>query len=208
MGKNVRTETGGRNEAFQTTHWTELLAARTLTPERRREVVATIVGRYWKPVYAYLRRKGKDNEEAKDLTQGFFEKVVLGRRLIQQADQRKGKFRSFLLTALDHYVADAFAKERAKKRMPPGGLVRLDRTDFPDVPVSGHASTPAEAFTYAWACQMLDEVLAAVETGCRKDRLGQHWEVFRRTVVEPALSGAEPPSLSHLCAELAKWVCT
>ncbi len=113
MGKYDRTELGGQGGAFETTHWTEILSARTLDENRRKATMDKLLGRYWKPVYCYLRRKGRDNETAKDLTQGFFQEVVLGRDLVQKAESQKGRFRTFLLTALDHYVTSVDRAETA-----------------------------------------------------------------------------------------------
>jgi DNA-directed RNA polymerase specialized sigma24 family protein len=192
---------GAKNESIWRTRWTEILAARTLDVERQREAVGRVMGRYWRPVYAYLRGRGRDHAEAEDLVQGFFAEVVMGRELIQQADPAKGRFRTFLLTALDRYVRDEHEKGAARKRMPGGGVRSLDAFEqLPPVPAA--EATPEEAFTYAWASQLLDEVLADVEAQCRQARHGRHWEVFRRTVLEPVLSGAEAPPMAELCREL------
>ena len=93
-----------------------MLSARTGDDVHRKEAVGAILERYWKPVYCYLRRKGHDNEAAKDITQGFFCDVVLSRNLVPQADPTKGRFRTFLLTALDRYVIDRHRKEAAQVR--------------------------------------------------------------------------------------------
>jgi RNA polymerase sigma-70 factor (ECF subfamily) len=78
-----RTSMGGAETRFQRTCWTDILNAKTLDEPRRREVTNDLIKKYWKPVYCYLRRKGCSNEAAKDLTQGFFHEIVLGRDLIQ-----------------------------------------------------------------------------------------------------------------------------
>ena len=202
MKSSEYTSIGGIGGSFQTTHWTEILSAQTLDPARRREVVGTIAGQYWKPVYAYLRRKGRDNEEAKDLTQGFFEEVILGRKLIQQADRGKGHFRTLLLAALDRYVTSVYRSETAKKRRPDGGLVRLGVVDGYEIPEPASRTTPDQAFVYAWASTLLDEVLDLVEDGCLQAGLDNHWEVFRRTVLEPTLTASKAPPLFQICTEL------
>ena len=201
MKHSDRTGIGGRQEAFPRTDWAQVLRARTLTPGRRQQAVGAVAEQYWKPVYCYLRRKGKDNEEAKDLTQGFFCEVVLGKDLIQQADADKGRFRTFLLTALDHYVGMEWRKGNRLKRRPEGGVIPLDAFDEPPAVPAGNA-TPEEAFAYAWASRLLDEVIDDVEAGCREDGYEKHWEVFRQRVLEPLLSGASQPSLAQLCDEL------
>ena len=202
VGRGSKTDIGGQDESFQRTQWTEILDARTLDPDRQRELIGRIMGKYWKPVYAYLRRKGRDNEDAKDLTQGFFVEVVLGRELIQRADPHKGRFRTFLLTALDRYVRSAHRKDVAAMRRPNGPLVSLDGIMDGEPAAAGHEASPEAAFAYAWAVQLLDEVLDSVAASCRQAGQAEHWEVFRRTVVGPILTGSPAPSLSALCAEL------
>ncbi|MFW6157840.1 MAG: RNA polymerase sigma factor [Planctomycetota bacterium] len=202
MGRYDHTEMGGPNEAFETTPWTDLLRARTLDPDRRRAVVNQLLKRYWKPVYAYLRRKGKNNEEAKDLTQGFFEEIVLGRDLIQQADRRKGKFRTLLLTALDRYVTSAHRARTAQKRRPAEGLVSLDGVEGHRVPEPADNATPEQAFHCAWASALLDAVLDELRESYVGTGRAAYWEVFRTRTLDPILHGAEPVPLPDLCARL------
>jgi len=195
-----KTSEGGWGGAFRTTHWTEILRARTHDEARRQAVLSEVLGRYWKPVYYCLSRKGFDRERAKDLTQDFFCEVVLGRDLVQQADREKGRFRTFLLTALDRYVTDVHRAERAEKRMPRAGLVRLKGDDRLSFPEQLQCGGPAEAFDYAWASALLDEVIAEVARGCQESGMAAHWEVFRARVLQPIMENAAPPSLTELCA--------
>ena len=192
----------GSHGVFPTTQWTQIVGAETRNETLQRERVGAILGRYWRPVYAYLRHRGHDNETAQDLVQGFFEEVVLGRALIQQADPLKGRFRTFLLTALDRYVVSVHRAARARKRMPPGGLAHMEEWQLSELTGLRHVVTPQEAFTYTWASQLLDAVIARVEADCRKAGQDTHWEVFRRTVVSPALDGTRPPQLDQLCRQL------
>jgi DNA-directed RNA polymerase specialized sigma24 family protein len=159
------------------------------------ELLAT----YWKPVYCYLRCKGHDWEGAKDLTQGFFHEIVLGQGLIQQADRAKGRFRTFLLRCLDHYTANVLRNEGRKKRMPEGGLVRLEGIEGLNLPESAHYCTPSELFDYAWASALLDQVLAEVKAECRRMGKTTHWAVFSERVLRPIMDNAEPPPLGRLC---------
>jgi len=100
MSHDNHTNIGGIRESFLTTHWSFIEAAGAGTEDRENAMIGLLLERYWKPVYCYLRRRGYNNEDAKDLTQGFFQEVVLGRELIPQADRSKGRFRTFLLTSL------------------------------------------------------------------------------------------------------------
>lgn len=195
-----RSAGGQGRDAFVRTQWTEIHAARTLDPERRRKAVGRIMARYWKPVYAYLCRKGNDHDKSADLVQGFFIKVI-ERDLIQQADSDKGRFRSLLLTALDRYVRDEYEKETTHKRRPAGGVGSLDAFEVPP-PLPAMEASPEQTFVYAWASQLLDRVLADVEAQSRQANQQQHWEVFRMTVIEPTLFGAETPPMPTLCGKL------
>jgi len=193
---------GGRDGVFHTTHWTQIFRARTLDEAARRTTLEELLARYWKPVYCYLRRKGQDNEAAKDLTQGFFQEVVLGRGLIQRAESSKGRFRTFLLTALDHYVTSVHRAEVAKKRRPDDGLVSLDGIGAPNVPEPMRAASPERAFNHAWASALLDAVLEQVRAQCLDSGQQTHWEVFRARVIAPIMDNADPTPLPELCERL------
>ncbi|MBL7189541.1 MAG: sigma-70 family RNA polymerase sigma factor [Phycisphaerae bacterium] len=137
MRRYDQTSIGGAGGVFLTTHWSLIEKAQT-NEEGNRALIGLLLNKYWKPVYCYLRRKGYDNEQAKDLTQGFFHEVVLGRGLIQKADQSKGRFRSYLLLALNRYIINVREEETARKRIPPDRLVSLDLIDPPAHAVIGY----------------------------------------------------------------------
>lgn len=190
---------GGVGRRFVTTHWTEIAAARTLDDDRRREAIGTVLGRYWKPMYCFLRRKGHSNEAAKDIVQGFCQEVALGRGLVEKADPQRGRFRSFLLTALTHYASNVWRDGKALKRAPVAAVLSLEVADAMDMPAISREATPEETFNYAWACQLLDSVLSAVEAGCVEDGMEVHWRVFCERVAVPLMDHAPPPSLPSLC---------
>jgi len=195
------TDMGGVGQAFLTTHWSLIEGIEASGDGRNRALVELLLARYWKPVYCYLRRRGHPNEEAKDLTQGFFHEVVLGRNLIQKADQTKGRFRSFLLTALNRYVINVQQEQAARKRTPEGGLVPLDLAEMAEVPQPMTALTPEDAFTYAWVSALLEQVLQDVQGACEKEGKGAHWQVFHDRVLRPVMKGGEAPSLESICRE-------
>jgi len=198
-GRDKETTMGGKKGYFETTRWTQIQKAKTHDQERRQVSVNNLLGRYWKPVYCYLKHKGYRNEDAKDLTQGFFHEIVLGRELIQQADQKKGRFRTFLLTALDRYATSVYRKETAKKRLPEHRLAQLDGAVIPDLPISESKRTPELAFYYTWATNLLDQVLAKIREEYFSTGRIAYWEVFQATVVAPILENVEAPSLTELC---------
>ena len=103
--------------SFQSTRWTLVLAAagQDATPSQSHEALSELCRIYWRPVYLFVRRQGHSPADAQDLTQGFFADLI-ATRSYARADREKGRFRSFLLGALKHFVADERAKEQSLKR--------------------------------------------------------------------------------------------
>jgi tetratricopeptide (TPR) repeat protein len=134
-------------------------------------LIGLLLDRYWRPVYCYLRHKEYDNEDAKDLTQAFFHEVVLNRNLIQRADQSKGRFRTFLLHALDQYLLNEKRRQTTQKRSPKGKLVSFDIVSPPALPEAVSRLNPEDSYNYAWTASMLDQVLSEVEAKCLEDDL-------------------------------------
>jgi RNA polymerase sigma-70 factor (ECF subfamily) len=197
MGYQDPTEMGGIGEAFLTTHWTLIQEIKSVE-DKDRALIGLMLERYWKPIYCYLRRKGYDNEQAKDLTQGFLHEVVLKRGLVQKADRSRGRFRSLLLTALNRYLVNVKESEKSRTRIPPEKLVSLEVVDPPELDMITE-STPDDFYNYVWVSALLDQVLSAVQTSCDRDNLQIHWQVFEDRVVRPILQGSTPPSLSEVC---------
>ena len=199
MKHNDITDMGGVGEAFLTTHWSIIENVGSSEDDKDRALIGLLLSKYWKPVYCYLRRKGHDNEQAKDLTQGFFHEVVLGRGLIQKADQSKGRFRSFVLIALNRYLITARTAQAAQKRIPKSKLVPLDVVDAPELRQAAPELTPEDSFNYAWVSALLEQVLAEVEAKCHEDGKTVHWHVFHDRVLDPIMDGTEPPSMKEIC---------
>lgn len=200
MAKREYTEIGGVGGAFLTTHWS-LIDNIQSNKDGNRALIGLLLDRYWKPVYCYLRHKGYGNEQAKDLTQGFFHEVVLNRNLMQRAEQCKGRFRSFLLHALNQYVIDEKREEMAKKRTPTESLVSLDFANPPVMPQTIYESGAEDSFNYAWKTALLDRVLLQVQTKCSQQDMETHWNVFNDKVVRPILENVEVPSLKEICTK-------
>jgi len=145
---------------FETTHWSIVLAAGSESTVRSREALASLCETYWYPLYVYLRRWGHSVEDAEDLTQGFFTRV-LERDLFQVASPERGRFRSFLLTSLKHYVANEREHAQAQKRgggVPPLPLeFETARSRFLREPRDD--STPESVFDQRWALTVIDRVV-------------------------------------------------
>jgi len=195
MQFDEHTSIGGESRTFQNTHWSIVEKIKADYAPCNKELVGELLGHYWKPVYCYLQRKGHNNEQAKDLTQGFFQEVVLGRKLVQQADHSKGRFRTFLLTALNRYLTSEYRKQTAQKRTP-ADTIFPQEADLPE-PLEGLVSE--DLFNYAWVSQLLDRILEEVRSECNKHGLEIHWKVFRDRVLQPIMDCHEPPSMTEIC---------
>lgn len=188
-----------QDDAFHTTHWTQIFDAGSQGQPQGQAALHELLSQYWKPVYHHLCAKGYDREEAKDLTQGFFYEIVLGRDLIQLADRSKGRFRTFLLTALDRYATDSRRTGKRKKRRPEGGIINLDDVDWLSVPDPDGPST--QVFDRTWARTVLDQTLSDLEAHYRKKGKASLWEVFGARVLAPIMENAPATSLPELCAK-------
>lgn len=196
---DVKTTMGGGDGRFHTTCWTVIGDSKTSPEEKSKLIINDLLSLYWKPVYCYLRRKGYDNEVSKDLTQGFFQEIVLGRELIGQADKRRGKFRTFLLTALDRYVIDLHRRQSSTKRQPGGDILSLNDIDIPS---HNHQMSPEEEFNHAWVAELLEKTLFEVQQECQQTNKETHWAVFTAKVLNPILKDADPPSMKNICQDL------
>lgn len=202
MNSLNRTHIEGKSK-FETTHWSVVLAVKTDDQTRRRLMVGNLTATYWKPVYCYLRRKGYNNEDAKDLTQGFFCEIILGRDLIEKADQAKGHFRTFLLTALERYIVSVIRRETRQKVKPKGGIIELSSDKLTELQIPDSIETPEEAFYCGWAADILEQVLSDVkEEYCSTNR-SAHWEIFRLTVLVPIIESEKSTPLKELCVKLS-----
>jgi RNA polymerase sigma-70 factor (ECF subfamily) len=153
-------ETGQRHAAFVTTHWSVVLTARRSDTTRAQAALARLCQTYWYPLYAFVRRRGYSPHDAQDLTQEFFARL-LEQNWLAQADRGRGRFRTFLLAALSHFLANEWDKARAQKR---GGAVefvplQLDNAETRYGEEPADPVTPEHCFERRWALVLLDEVL-------------------------------------------------
>lgn len=185
--------------SFQTTHWSLVIGAGRA--ETRQRSLRLLCERYWMPLYAYLRRKGHASHDAQDLTQEFFTSLLERENAIEGADETRGRFRSYLLGSLKHFVANQRAKRQAKKRG--GDRIHLSlnyeaaEAWYQFEPVD--AQTPDSIFRRRWALSVLDAVLVRLEHEYESKRKG---ELFRG--LKQCLTGdAQGPSHHELAAQLS-----
>ncbi|HEY5704134.1 MAG TPA: sigma-70 family RNA polymerase sigma factor [Terrimicrobiaceae bacterium] len=148
---------------FHTTHWSAvLLSAQSQVPGSQ-DALAELCRIYWYPIYAFVRRRGYDVDEAKDLTQGFF-LHLLDHKALRQVSPVKGKFRSFLAASLQNYLLDVADHARRLKR---GGNVEFVPLDTELAEYRYQLGTPDlltadKIFDARWAMTLLDEVMTRV----------------------------------------------
>jgi RNA polymerase sigma factor (sigma-70 family) len=156
-GQTMHTVAG--SSAFPTTRWTLVVAAGDPQRKEARSALVSLCENYWYPLYAYLRRRGYPADQAQDLTQEFFIRLLEGRYL-DRADPEKGRFRSFLLVSLKFFVADEEDRLRARKRG--GGMLvpmELSSGEERYQREPAHGETPERIFERRWALSMLDRVM-------------------------------------------------
>lgn len=126
---------------------------------------------YWYPLYAYVRRKGHGAVDAQDLTQEFFAQL-LERNYLSVADRNRGKFRSFLLGSLEHFLAREWTKAHAQKRGGGCTSLSLDHADAERryLLEPAHGLTAERIFDRRWATALLDQAMARLRQECREGR--------------------------------------
>lgn len=151
--------------AFPPTRWSLVLAAREGPTTEAADALEAVCRAYWYPLYAYARRCGNAPHDAQDLTQEFF-RLLLEKRWLDQADRAKGRLRTFLITALKHYMTKEWRHRTAQKRGGGQACLPID-TAFAEsryAAAPGDASTAAdELFDRQWALTLLQLALARLE---------------------------------------------
>jgi RNA polymerase sigma-70 factor (ECF subfamily) len=173
------TQIGGSNYRFKKTYWTSLLRAKDKKSSGYQSAINHLISTYWKPVYFYIRRKGYDVETAKDLTQSFFT-VFLEKEYLKSVDREKGKFRTFILVALNHFLSKEREYLNAKKR---GGSKIVQSLDFVRAeteiryePVD--KETPEKILNRSWAQTILNQALENLRQEFSDESSRIYFEVF------------------------------
>lgn len=147
-------------EYFATTHWSVVIAAQRADSTRSQAALAHLCQTYWYPLYAFVRRQGHGPHDAQDLTQEFFARL-LEKNYLAVAARERGRFRSFLLAALKHFLANEWNRSRAAKRGGGREVLSLNETDAEGryllEPVA--ETTAEKIFERRWATTLLDQVV-------------------------------------------------
>jgi len=144
---------------FATTHWSVVLAAKDDTSSAAADALAQLCRVYWYPLYAFIRRRGYGPDDAQDLTQEFFYRL-LDRRYLSAVDHRKGRFRTFLLGALEHFLANEWRRSQTQRRG--GGQQIISIDDSAEQRYAHEPATdvsPERIYDQRWALAFLEQVL-------------------------------------------------
>ena len=170
---------------FEATRWSIVVAAGGTDSNRTQKALEHLCNAYWYPLYAFVRRQGHSPHDAQDLTQEFFARL-LARNFLGNADPAKGRFRSFLLGALKHFLSDEWDRARAQKRGGGQRLISLDaesaETRYRLEPAD--ESTAEKIYERRWALALLDQVLQRLRDEFTRDGKKHVFEELK-----PALTG-------------------
>jgi len=158
--RDISHEPALRSPAFVTTHWSVVLTAGRTDTTSACDALAKLCQSYWYPLYSYVRRRGYSPEDAEDLTQEFFARF-LAQNWVERADREKGRFRTFLLSAMHHFLANEWDRARAQKRGGGAPLLPLEfdeaETRYSREPADN--VTPEQHFERRWVQALLEQTL-------------------------------------------------
>lgn len=184
-------------QGYPSTHWSLVYLATQAEQQAGEGALNRLLTRYYPPLLAHLQFRFRlPHERAQDLLQAFLERKVLARQILGRADRSRGRFRTFLLNALDNFVKDELRAGECSRRQPAGGLVSLE--EAPDTPDPASAARVTDPFEREWALMVLDE--AERETRAFYESKGRHdtWGVFHDGVLAPLRDGVARPDDAEL----------
>ena len=175
---------------FVTTQWSWVLAAGPDEASRThaRKALEKLCRAYWYPLYAFVRHSGHSADEAQDLTQAFFTRIIETHGLAS-ADPERGRFRSYLLGAMKHFLANEWHRERAKKRGGGVSLLELDALD-PEARYALETAPPTDpsaGFDREWALEIIARAMEKLRSESEARGKAELFEGLK-----PSLTGAEP----------------
>jgi len=168
------------NARFATTRWSLVLKAGGTSSKDAAPALASLLESYWQPLYAFVRRKGHDPEAAFDMTQEFLSRI-LERNLLAAADPHRGRFRTFLLTALERFLINEWASSRRIKR---GGGRKWVSLELDDAEKSYRLDpadnrTPERVYERRWALVLLERALERLDDEHRGSSRGALYAAVR-----------------------------
>ncbi len=187
----------GAYAPFPATKWSLVARARHVLSSVKRQALGELLQNYLPAIRSHLiRRKGIRPDLVDDFIQGFIASEILEKKLIVKVEQEKGKFRTFLLNAMDWYIskhrrADAIQKRRL------GAQMDLAEVPEPTASRSGEDDT-SRVFDVEWARGVIDQALGRMSLKCQSSGRQDVWEVFEFRLLRPILDGQATPSYQEL----------
>ena len=181
---------------FPSTRWSMIGRVRHADISEKREAMGWLLSVYEPAIRAYLIGRRKVSfQEVDEVIQGFLTSQVLEKDLVAKAQKERGRFRSFLLTALNRYIASKIREETAQKRSP-GVVVDITLADPPD---SG--SRPDQGFEIEWARIVIKRTVDNLREECLQSGRPDIWAVFEARLYLPIFQGQTPPSYAQLVSQ-------
>jgi RNA polymerase sigma-70 factor (ECF subfamily) len=168
------------------THWSEIASASQTRQDKGREALDRVLTRYQSALLAHLGFKFRiGSDSAQDLLQSFVTEKILEKELLTQANPARGRFRTFLLNALDNFVISHRRKEQAQKRSPGGDVLSMDELSPADEPQ--HSDPPIDKTDVAWAQAAINAALLNMRHECEASQRTDIWGVFEGRVLSAVL---------------------
>ena len=176
-----------QTERFSTTHWSLVLSAGGASTPDARAALENLCEAYWYPVYAYVRRRGYSVEDARDLTQGFFARL-LEKNDLRGADPARGRFRSFLLSAVRHFLSNQRDWQSALKRGGGQSVLPLDFASGEEryIREPSNQLDPERIFERRWAMEVLESALKRLEADYGRSGDTRHFEILKPCLTDNA----------------------
>ena len=165
---------------FATTHWSVVLSASQPDSTRYQQALESLCRIYWFPLYVYLRRHGFDAQKAEDHIQAFFA-CLLEKRGLRLADPKRGRFRSFLLVALKHFLANESARAQAQKRGGGRKILSLDIENAENQFIREPCDelSPEKLFERSWALAVLDRTMTRLQAEAVAAKKEKHFDCLK-----------------------------
>src|SRR5687767_4810067 len=176
---------------FRPTHWSVVLNAKDLDTPNGQRALEQLCREYWSPVYVFIRRKGNKPHEAQDLAQGFFERLI-EKEFLQHVDRKKGRFRTFLLTAVQRFLCNQYEHSQAQKRGGGATMISWDQDVAEGLYLRepGDDSSPEKLFDRRWAVTLLETAMKDLEAEYARAGKAELFRVLQAFIVGEAERGA------------------
>jgi hypothetical protein len=183
---------------FQTTQWTLIEALREPAHPHNREAQEQLAEQYWPVVYGWFRRGGQDRTKAAENTQAFYAQVIIGRKLFERADPKKGGLRALMLVALQRFSRDLARRVRAD----PVLKLSVESLEAEERRLAAQCGqTQEDVFEKRWAAMALAQSLDRCERHYQLAGRDDYWQAFANRVLRPLASGNAPPSLQQIAQD-------